>query len=174
MTTICLRAENLTEYGIDIYGKQRLQDLIKLIDSYEEVKYILLFPIGLSICEITDEILDAICNIKKIVPNIALNLEVGSNRLLKLIEKNHTRERAIHIFKELRKAHPNTYISTSIMIGFPTETLTDIYDVIISYPKIFKKGKRSTYRFQKECEERWQKYSLLSIPRKEILLEHNF
>lgn len=227
MTCICLRAENLTEYGIDIYGEQRLQDLIKLIDSYEEVKYIALFPIGLAICEITDEILDAICNIKKIVPEISLNLEAGSNRILKLIGKNHTRERAIHIFKEIRKAHPKTTITTGIMVGFPTEELTDIYELAdlieqtdpnhifcnlveiapkcplaklpqlsdnlreyhlkvllkllkkqkreheadIDYPKIFKKGKRSTYRLQKIKEKFWNKYSLLIIPRKTLILK---
>ncbi len=227
MTGICLRAENLTEYGIDIYGEQRLQDLIKLIASYEEVKYIKFFPIGLAICEITDEILDSICNIKKIVPSIALNLEAGSNRMLKLIGKNHTRERAIHIFKELRKAHPKAYISTGIMVGFPTEELIDIYELAdlieqtdpnhifcnlveiapkcplaqlpqlsdnlreyhlkvllgllkkqkreheadISYPKIFKRGKRSTYRFKKKCEEHWKRFSLLTIPRKTLVLK---
>ena len=229
MTGICLRAENLTEYGIDIYGKQRLQDLIKLIDSYEEVKYISLFPIGLAICEITDEILDSICKTKKIVTSISLNLEAGSNRMLKLIGKNHTRERAIHIFKELRKAHPKACIDTGVMVGFPTEELTDIYELAnlieqtapneifcnlveiapkcslarfpqlsdnlreyhlkvllgllkkqkreyeaeISYPKIFKKGKRSTYRFKKESEKRWKRYSLLTIPRKTLILKKN-
>lgn len=227
MERICLRAENLTEYGIDIYGEQRLQDLIKLIDSYEEVKCISFYPIGLAICEITDEILDAICNTKKIVSSIALNLEAGTNRMLKLIDKNHTRERAIYIFKKLREADPDVYISTGVMVGFPTEELTDIYeladlieqtdpdsvfcnlveiapkcplselprlsdnlreyhlkvllqllkkqkrerDVEISYPQIFKKGKRSTYRFKEKSAKRWENYSLLTIPRKRMILK---
>lgn len=224
---ICLRAENLTEYGIDIYGKAMLSDLIKLIASYDEVKCIDLFPIGLALSEITDELLDTICSIKKIGPSIAINLEVGSNRLLTLTGKGHTREREIHVFKEIRKAHPNINISTSIMIGFPTETLTDIYEladlinqtdpnhifcnfveiapkclladmprlnnslreyhleillkllkeqrkkhkVTISYPQTFKKGKRLTYRFNKECLEEWENYSLLIIPRKYLTIE---
>ncbi len=227
MECICLRAENLTEYGVDVYGEQRLQDLIRLIDSYEEVKYISLFPIGLAICEITDEILESICNIKKNVTSIALNLEAGSNRILKLIEKNHTRERAIYIFKELRKAHPKASIHTGVMVGFPTEELKDIYELAdlieqtdpnhifcnlveiapkcplaelpqlsdnlreyhlkvllgllkrqkreheanMSYPKIFKKGKRSTYIFKKESEEYLKRFSLLTIPRKELVLK---
>ena len=122
-----LRAENLTEYGIDIYGKSRLADLIDLIDSYDEVKMIFI-SIGLAICEITDEILDALCRTKKLYL-CNMNLEAGSNKMLSFIGKDHTRERAIHIFKEIRKAHPDVYIESTLMIGFPTETLTDIYEL---------------------------------------------
>ena len=64
MERISLRAENLTEYGIDIYGKPMLSELIYLIDSYDAVKEIE-FPIGLCIGEITPEILDALCYSKK-------------------------------------------------------------------------------------------------------------
>ena len=127
LRTISLRAENLTEYGFDIYGNQKLDELLNLINSYDEVENIE-FPIGLSIGEITSEILDALCKCKNI-NLIAMNLEVGSNRMLKFIGKKHTRESAIQIFQKIKKYHPKAQIYTTVMIGLPTEELIDIYEL---------------------------------------------
>lgn len=121
---ISLRAENLTEYGIDLYGEQRLQDILNLLNSYIEIKQIEM-PIGMAICEITPAILEAICRCKKIT-HIGLNVETGSNRLLKLINKPHTIENAIEIYSTIRKAIPNIYFDCTAMVGLPTETLVDI------------------------------------------------
>lgn len=127
LRSIQLRAENLTEYGIDIYDRQALADLIDLRSSYDEVKEISIM-IGFVICEITDEILDSICKSGKFV-FIALNLEAGSNTLLKTIGKEHTCERAIYIIERIRQANPRIFLSTTVMVGLPTETLSDIYDL---------------------------------------------
>lgn len=127
MSTISLRAENLTEYGLDIYGEQRLQDVIDLLNSYPEIKRIEI-PIGIAICEITPAILESICRCKKIA-RIALNVEVGSNRMLKLINKPHTRERVIEVYKTIREAIPNVKFESMAIIGLPTETLTDIEEL---------------------------------------------
>lgn len=124
MRKVRLRAENLTEYGLDIYGKQELAKLIDLIDSYEEIKEFDM-PIGMSIGEITDEILDALCRTQKLT-GIALNLEAGSDRLLKLIGKKHNREQAIYVYNKLREAHKYLFINCTVMIGLPTEGLEDI------------------------------------------------
>ena len=127
LSRISLRAENLTEYGIDIYGEQKLHLLIDLLDSYEEIKSIEI-PIGICLGEITPEILNSLCKCKKIKEAL-INIETGSNRLLKLIGKKHSREDAIYIFNKLREANPNIYLSSKIMIGLPTEEFTDIYEL---------------------------------------------
>jgi len=127
LKTISLRAENLTEYGIDIYGKQCLDKLINLIDSYEEVEHINL-PIGMCIGEITPKILDSLCSSNKI-NRIFLNLEAGSNRLLKFIGKTHTVEDAVYIYNKLKEANSNITIGSIVMVGLPTEQMTDIFDL---------------------------------------------
>lgn len=127
MKYVSLRAENLTQYGLDIYGKPMLHKLIELLDSYDEIKYIEM-PIGMCIGEITPEILNVLCQTKKIA-SISLNLEAGSNRLLNVIGKKHSRESAIHVCEMLRKAHPNLDIKTTIMVGLPTEELEDMIEL---------------------------------------------
>lgn len=122
-----MRAENLTEYGLDLTHKQDLARLIDLISSYDEIETIS-FPIGLCIGEITPEILDALCRCPKI-DYIYLNIEAGSDRLLKVINKGHTIEQCKHVFSTLKKAHPELYIFSNVMIGLPTEEITDMYDL---------------------------------------------
>lgn len=126
MQRISLRAENLTEYGIDLYGKPMLHELIALIDSYDEVKEIKI-PIGLCIGEINDDILTALCNSKKIT-KLALNVEAGTDRLLHLIGKPHTCSEASHIFNKIHEANPNAKISTNIILGLPTESVGDMLE----------------------------------------------
>ncbi len=123
--TISLRAENLTEYGIDLYGKPMLHKVIDLIDSYDEVKEIKI-PIGICIGEITKEILDSLCRSKKF-KKIAMNIEAGSDRLLKLVGKPHTLENVRYIFNKIHEENPDVYISTNVILGLPTE---DIYDIL--------------------------------------------
>lgn len=126
MRHISLRAENLTEYGIDLYkGKPMLHRIITLLDSYPAVE-IITIDIGMCIGEITPEILEALCKAKKIT-RIGLNPEVGSDRLLKLVGKKHTCEQAVDICTALRNANPKLIIESTVMVGLPTETIEDMY-----------------------------------------------
>ena len=84
--------------------------------------------IGLAICEITDQILDSICKSGKFT-FIAMNLEAGSNTLLQTIGKEHTRERAIYIAERIRNANPKVFLCSTVMVGLPTETLDDVYEL---------------------------------------------
>lgn len=124
MKHLSLRAENLTQYGLDIYGVQALDKVIDLLNSYDEIETIEL-PIGMCIGEINDKILESLCRCKKI-DSIALNLEAGTDRLLSVIGKKHNREKAIKVCNAIRESHPNADIKTTIMIGLPTEGIEDI------------------------------------------------
>ena len=148
MNHISLRAENLTEYGIDLYGHQRLQDLIKLIDSYDEVKEITL-DIGMNIGEITEEILDALTKSKKI-KSIYMNPEAGTNRLLKVINKAHTVEKVKYVAKRLREANPSIKINSTVMVGLPTETIGDVHALADLLAEISPDSLRINYYVQEE------------------------
>lgn len=124
MHTVSLRAENLTEYGLDLKDGKTLADIIRLLNSYDEIKEIEI-PIGMCIGEITDDILDALCECKKIT-SMSLNIEAGTDRLLKVIGKNHTCERAVYICSRINETHPDILLQSTMMVGLPTETLEDI------------------------------------------------
>ena len=56
-----------------------------------------------------------------------MNIEAGTNRLLIVINKKHTVERAKEVAFALREANPKIMLYTTVMYGLPTETLDDIY-----------------------------------------------
>ncbi len=124
MQKVMLRAENLTEYGIDIYGKQALHELINLLNSYDEIKELHIY-IGLAIGEMSEDIIESLCQCNKLVM-ATLNIEAGTDRLLTLINKKHTVAKAREVFARLREAHPNMYLNTNVMLGLPTENIEDI------------------------------------------------
>lgn len=77
MKHVSLRAENLTQYGIDIDGEQTLYKVIDLIDSYNEVESID-FSIGMCLGEMTKKIIDSICRSEKVV-GMVLYFETGDD-----------------------------------------------------------------------------------------------
>ena len=125
MQVISLRAENLTEYGLDLYGERRLYEVLELINEYPEIKVVEM-PIGLCIGELTGRDIEAICNLKPVISVIAANVEVGTDRLLKLLNKPHTVARAREVIKRIRRAHPEMDYGSTVMVGVPTERLEDI------------------------------------------------
>lgn len=127
MKEVLIRAENLTQYGLDIYGYQALPQLLELIYSYPEIETIY-FPIGLNIGEMNDEIINTICNSPKKL-KIAMNIETASNRLLNLIGKPHTKEQIINVFSRIKKAQPDCMFFTNVMLGLPTEEIVDIFEL---------------------------------------------
>lgn len=124
MRVLRLRAENLTECGYDLGDNYTLDKYIDLVDSYNEVEEIHL-PIGMCIGEINSKILESLCQTKKLT-FIALNIEAGTDRLLKVIGKNHTCDDVRRIIKTLYTYHPDLCISSTVMVGLPTETIEDI------------------------------------------------
>ena len=125
MKKISLRAENLTQYGLDIYDhKPCLEKVLKLLISYDEVEEIYA-PIGLCIGEMTDEVVNTICSSKKF-KGLALNLEAASDRLNQLCGKKHTMEQARNMFYKIRQANPEILLYSTIMLGIPTETVGEV------------------------------------------------
>lgn len=124
MKYVSLRAENLNQYGLDLYGKRTLNKVIDLLNGYDEIEYISL-SIGYCLGETNKDIIESLANCDKIV-NMILYFETGSNRLLKLIGKKHTCEVAKYFVEFMRACHPNMEISVAVMVGLPTEELIDI------------------------------------------------
>ena len=127
--SIQLCGDNLSLYGIDLYGTKRLHELLhelSKLDGLEMIRVSELVP-GDMYPELIDEI---ICNPK--VFNSSLQLETASNRLLKLMNRNYTIEEYDYYVRRIREA--GKYVDTVLMSGFPTETMEDM-DYTISYLK---------------------------------------
>ncbi len=72
--------------------------------------------------DFTDDVIDALVEIKTSCPHIHLPVQHGANSMLKKMNRNYTVEKYEGIIKKIRKNIPNCLITTDIIVGFPSET----------------------------------------------------
>lgn len=117
---IILIAQDLTDYGVDIYGKRMLHDLVRkisLIDGVEWIRLLYCYPE-----EITDELIEEIANNKKVVKYLDLPIQHISSSVLKQMGRRTNKEAIINKIETLRAKVPGIALRTSLIVGFPGET----------------------------------------------------
>lgn len=124
---IMLIAQELTYYGLDIYKKRELPKLLHQLVKVEGLEWIRLhyayphkFPL---------EIIDAIKAHPKICNYLDIPLQHASNNMLKAMKRNITREEMRDLIKAIREKIPNICLRTTLIAGFPGETLDDVEEL---------------------------------------------
>jgi ribosomal protein S12 methylthiotransferase len=124
---VMLIAQELTYYGLDIYKKRALPDLLHALAKVDGLEWIRLhyaypskFPL---------EVLEVIQQHKNICNYIDIPLQHASNNMLKAMKRNITREEMGELIHEIRKQVPGIAIRTTLIAGFPGETLEDIEEL---------------------------------------------
>jgi len=120
---VTLSGLNITQYGIDIYGKQMLHELLTQLSQIEDLKWIRLYMLAPQ--DMYEDLTKEIINNKKVVSMI-IPIQTCSDRLLKLMNRKHTNEECYNILSEIRIARPDIFMETALMESFPTETEEDI------------------------------------------------
>jgi ribosomal protein S12 methylthiotransferase len=113
-------AQDTTFYGIDIYGKPMLAELLRRLEAVDAVRWIRLmyfYPMY-----ITDELLDVIAASKKILPYIDIPLQHIDDDVLRRMRRATTREKTERLLDRLRERIPNLVLRTTLIAGFPGET----------------------------------------------------
>ena len=117
---IILIAQDLTDYGVDIYGKRMLHDLISKISKIEGVEWIRLLYCYPE--EITDELIEEISSNEKVVKYLDLPIQHISSSVLKKMGRRTNKEDIINKIETLRSKVPQIALRTSLIVGFPGET----------------------------------------------------
>jgi ribosomal protein S12 methylthiotransferase len=125
---IMLIAQELTYYGLDIYKKRMLGDLLKHLSDIEGLVWIRLhyaypskFPIDL--LDVMKE-RDNICNY------LDMPLQHASNNMLEAMKRNITREEMKDLLAAIREKVPGICLRTTLIAGFPGETRDDVDELI--------------------------------------------
>ena len=133
---ITLLGQNVNAYLYGKNGKEyRLSDLIMELDKFPELKrirYTTSHPV-----DMTDDLIQCYAKSKKLVPFIHLPIQSGSDKILKLMNRNHTVEYYLSIYEKLKKINPEIEFSSDFIIAYPGETNKDFEDTI----KLIKKLK---------------------------------
>ena len=117
---LILIAQDLTFYGLDIYGERRLNDLLKALVKVEGIEWIRLhyaFPTGFP-----EEVIETIVQEAKICNYLDMPLQHINNDILKSMRRGHTRQITEDLIRKLRATVPDVAIRTTLIVGYPGET----------------------------------------------------
>ncbi|MEG6585472.1 30S ribosomal protein S12 methylthiotransferase RimO [Dendrosporobacter sp. 1207_IL3150] len=115
-----LIAQDTTSFGLDIYGKPRLADLLKELVKIDGLKWIRLLYCYPKF--FTDEIIDLIAREPKICKYIDMPLQHAHDDILKAMYRRDSRGEIEQLLAKLRSKIPGVAIRTSFIVGFPGET----------------------------------------------------
>lgn len=121
-------AQDLSSYGIDIYGKQCLAELLEKLVKIEGIEWIKLhyaYPTAFPF-----DILPIMAKHQKICNYLDIALQHSSNSVLQRMKRGITRENTEALLTRIRKEVPNIAIRTTLMVGYPGETQEDFNDLI--------------------------------------------
>ena len=86
--------------------------------------------------DMTDDLVECYSKSRKLVPFIHLPIQSGSNRILKLMNRNHTVEYYLSVYEKLKKINPKIEFSSDFIIAYPGETEKDFEDTMKLVKKI--------------------------------------
>ena len=112
-------AQDTSRYGVDLYGKHRLAELLRELCKIEKLHWIrvhYLYP-----DEIDDELIDVIADEPKIVKYLDIPIQHVNGKILKRMNRRGTREELDALFKKLRERIAGVVIRTSLITGLPGE-----------------------------------------------------
>lgn len=124
---LMLIAQDLTYYGLDIYKKRALAELLEALAQVEGIEWIRLhyaFPAGFPM-----DVLDVMNKYDNICKYLDIPLQHGSTRILKAMRRGTTREKTEELIKVIREKVPGITIRTTLIAGYPGETEEDFQEM---------------------------------------------
>ncbi|MAT89065.1 MAG: 30S ribosomal protein S12 methylthiotransferase RimO [Flavobacteriaceae bacterium] len=120
---LILIAQDLTYYGLDLYKKRALAELLQALVKVEGIEWIRLhyaFPTGFPM-----DVLEVMKEEPKVCNYIDIPLQHISDHILKSMRRGTTYEKTTRLLKDFRKAVPEMAIRTTLIVGYPGETEED-------------------------------------------------
>ena len=123
-----LVAQDMTYYGLDLYGRTRLDDLIRALDEVDGIDWVRVlynYPMYVS-----DELIRALADSPKVVPYLDMPLQHISDTMLKRMNRKHDRATTESILARLRDGIPGLVLRTTFIVGFPGETESEFAELL--------------------------------------------
>jgi ribosomal protein S12 methylthiotransferase len=125
---LILVAQDTTYYGLDLYGRVRLADLLRELDQIDGLEWIRLlytYPIFF-----TDELIETLATAQKIIPYLDLPLQHINDRVLKRMQRRVNRQETEGLLQRLRSSIPDLTLRTTFIVGFPGETEPEFEELV--------------------------------------------
>jgi ribosomal protein S12 methylthiotransferase len=125
---IILIAQELTYYGLDIYKRKALVELIQALSKVEGVEWIRLhyaYP-----AQFPYEILDEIRDNPKVCKYLDIPIQHVSDKVLSDMKRNTTKQYTVDLIHKIREVVPKIAVRTTLLTGFPTESQEDFQELV--------------------------------------------
>jgi ribosomal protein S12 methylthiotransferase len=121
-------AQDTTYYGLDLYGRVRLAELLRELDAVDGLEWIrLLYAYPMYF---TDELIDTIAGLKKVLPYLDMPLQHINDRCLRRMQRRVNRQSTEELIGKLRRGIPNLAMRTTFIVGFPGETDAEFEELV--------------------------------------------
>jgi len=144
---LILVAQETTLYGVDIYGKKTLPKLLKELAKIEGIEWIRILYCYPE--EITDELIDVIASEDKVCKYLDIPIQHASDNILRRMARRTTYDDLVNIIGRLRNNIPDITLRTTIIAGFPGETVEDV-DTVIEFIKQMKFERLGVFTYSEE------------------------
>ncbi len=121
-------AQDTTYYGVDLYGRRRLGELLTELCRIEGVEWIRVhyaYPTGFP-----TDVIEVMAREPKICKYLDIPFQHISDNMLKQMKRRHTKEDAYTLVERLRAAIPNMAIRTTMLVGYPGESEEDFEELL--------------------------------------------
>ncbi len=145
VTEIILIAQDTSSYGIDLYGKQALPELLEELNKIENLSWIRImyaYP-----TQMTDELIDAIARLDKVVKYVDIPLQHSHPRVLESMRRPVMDYRKL--VERIREKIPNVSVRTSLIVGYPGETEEEFED-LYQFVKDVKFDRMGAFEYSRE------------------------
>jgi ribosomal protein S12 methylthiotransferase len=123
-----LVAQDMTYYGVDLYGRPRLAELLRALDELEGIDWIRVlynYP-----SYFTEELYDTLSTSRKVLHYLDMPLQHINDRMLRMMNRRHTRAQTEAIIRRLRECLPDLVLRTTFITGFPGETEAEFAELL--------------------------------------------
>ena len=180
---ILLIAQDLSYYGVDIYKKRKLYDLLvelSKVDGIEWIRLHYVYPTGFP-----SNVIELINKNEKICSYIDMPLQHINDNILKSMRRSTTKKRTNELIKKIRKSKSNISIRTTVIVGYPGET-NEIFNELKSWVMESKFERLGVFKYSHEedthaynliddvdQEEKQRRYDEIMSIQKDISLSIN-
>jgi ribosomal protein S12 methylthiotransferase len=144
---LILIAQDLTNYGIDLYGKRALPELLKELVKIEHLEWIRLhyaYPTGFP-----EEVIDLMASEEKICNYMDIPIQHVNNEILSAMGRGHDRAKLEQLLQKFRKQVPDVALRTTVLTGFPGET-EEAFSELLDFVRAFKFERLGVFPYSHE------------------------
>ncbi|HIE44365.1 MAG TPA: 30S ribosomal protein S12 methylthiotransferase RimO [Candidatus Omnitrophica bacterium] len=121
-------AQDTTLYGTDIYGEEKLSELLDRLAQIKEIRWIRVLYTHPA--HYTDKLIETVAANEKICKYLDLPLQHSNDRILQLMGRNVRKKDIMNLINKLRRKIPNLTLRTTLLVGFPTEGTEEFCELL--------------------------------------------